>query len=673
MTRLLLTLGAALLVFVGLAAAASVLAYGTEPTRDGTLEVDGLEAPVTIAWGDSGRVWIEGADDVAVAAGLGYAHAVDMGWAASLWRQAAQGTLSAWFGEDVRELDLHARTLGFGSLARRTYETLTEDERRVLEAYARGASAGFAEPGVAQGNEFIVADVVPGAWSPWDALAVERLHVYLAAPALSQDTTWTSAALEDSVVARFVIADSLFRAFFKAEGGGFDRAYASSDSLDRGGLLAYQASAGSSALPLLSPAVLRTGGQASTVLTIPGTLASPTGWSGGRSWALLRGSALSLERYGGPLPSPVFSRIVERDGDETLLEVARDTSGLVLRAGTAATDSVGTTAVDSTMALTGWRVRWSGFGLGTDLEAYRALRAGRVPTSFTLLDGDGLTTSTGSRVLGSPAVALERDGTVLVASDSLARYGLTSSRAIPDSVIAVPDSTSRAAPTTTYVLTDVPARDRDVASEWARGQLPGLIRGLGARDSLPDVLQTSYAYLNGWDGAYRADAIAPSIFEWWLRSHRELTGAPPDLSDSLSVALLPSSLRIARAELRDRYGPLTTTWRWGVLQGGPDYPLLSTFQMAAARSFARPLAPPGGHPTSLQPGPSVLFEKHQPGRAVWSVRIRSSDGVTTILTPLLRPDPTVGVDLDAGPSGPLLVIDPSAPLPESRLDLTPRS
>ena len=676
MSRLFLTLGVALLLFVGLAAAATVLAYGTEPTRDGDLEVAGLEAPVSLAWDDSGRVWIEGPDEVAVAAGLGYSHAVDDGWAAALWRQAATGTLSEWFGEDVRALDLHARTLGFGSLARRTYDALSEDERRVLDAYAHGATAGFAEPGVAQGNAFIVADVVPGSWEPWDPLAVERLHAYLAAPALHSDTTWTAAALEDSAVAQFVVADSVFRAFFGAGGGGFDRAYASSDSLDRSGILSYQASAGSSALPLLAPAVLQTGQERAVALTIPGTLASPAGWSGGRSWALLRDSPLEVERYGGPLPPPVFSRITQRDGDETLLEVARDTAGLVLRAGTSAPVADSLAVTDSTAIGDGWRVRWAGFRLGTDLGAYRALRAGRTPGAgaFTLLRGAGLSASTGSRVFGSPAVVVQDQDIALVASDSLARYALLPSGLEADSVAVGADSTSRTPlPTSRYVLADVPAQDRDVASGWARAQLPGLIPALGARDSLPDVLQASYAYLNGWDGAYRADDIAPSIFEWWMVSHEDLTGAPPDLGDSLSVALLPSSLRIARAELRDRYGPLPTSWRWGRLQGGPTYPLLSTRRIAAARPFTRSLGPPGGHPTSLLPGPSVMFEEFQPGVAVWSVRLRSSDGRTTVRSPSMRPDPTVGVDLEDGPDGPLLVIDPSAPAPEARLTLSPAS
>ena len=225
MARLLLTLGVVLVLAAVLAAAVGVLAYGTEAPREGTVEIAGLAEPVTIAWGDSGRVWIEGPDEVALAAGLGYVHAADHGWGAALWRQAAQGRLAEWFGADARTLDLHARALGFAGLARQTYEALPEADRAVLDAYARGASAAFAEPGVAQGDAFIVADVVPEAWAPWDALAVERLLAYLAAPAPSADSTWLRAARADTAVARFVAADSAFRAFLGVPGGGYDRAY----------------------------------------------------------------------------------------------------------------------------------------------------------------------------------------------------------------------------------------------------------------------------------------------------------------------------------------------------------------------------------------------------------------------------------------------------------------
>ena len=692
MVRLFLTLGVVLLLVLGLAAAAGVLAYGTEAPRDGELDVPGLGQPVTLAWDDAGTVWVEAGTEAALAAGLGYAHAVDHGWAASLWRQAALGRLAEWFGPDLRALDLHARTLGFDGLARRSYEVLPNDDRAALDAYALGASAGFAEPGAAQSNAFIVADVVPTGWEPWDALAVERLHAYLAAPSLAADSTWQRGAAQDSTVAAFVRSDSLFRAFLGFPGGGHDRVYALDGGTAR--TLVQHTSAGTSALDFLAPAILKTGGRTTLALTIPGTLVSPSGWTGGTGWGMLLSSDVRLEPYAGAAPPPVFSRIVDRDGDETLLSVARDTSGLVLRPGretasadTAAVDTtsaattppVGTASrsatpapaspnatasgapADSAQAATGWRVRWRGFALGSDVGAFRALRAGRVPAGFAILDGDGLVaTSDRTRLLGSPLLASTGAGVAFVAGDSLARYAAQALRESP---------ADSAAADSTFQLLD--SGDRDLTSGWARDLLPGMMAGLGRRDSLPDVLQGPYAYLKSWDGAYRPDGIAPSLFEWWLVSHRELTGDLPDLTDTLSVALLPSSLRIARAELRDRYGALPTEWRWGRLQGGPTYAVLGGRGSAAARRFREPLPPAGGHPTAPVPGPSIVFEDDVPGVAIWSVRTRLGDGRTEIRYPGNRPPPSGVLEIDPQASSQVWAVTPSAPLPESRLVLRP--
>ena len=655
MPRLLLYVGVALVLLLGLAATIGVLAYGNEPTRDGRLEVEGLSGPVTVAWSDSGQLWIEADTEADLAAGLGYAHAADYGWAVMFWRQAARGTLAEWFGDDVRPLDLHARTLGLADLARRTYEALPEADRTLLDAYARGVNRAFEEPGVAQGDAFIVADVVPGPWEPWDALAVERLHLYLGAPPLLGDTTWR-AARADSAVARFVEADSTFRAFLGMSQTGYDRVYAIGSGADR--TLVRHVAAGRSALPLLAPAVLRLGGTEAVVETVPGTLLSPSGWSGGLGWGILLGAPVALEPFAGEAPPRVFSRIVERDGDETLLSVARDSSGLVLRAGQPRpeADSAQVAGPDSagTASGTGWRVRWRGFRLGTDLDASRSLRAGRVPSAGGLLGGDGLAvTASDTRVLGSPTVAVSGPGYALVARDTLARQAAR--------LLVRQDSGAATAR----------VRIKGTASVWARRYVSDLLDGLGARDSVPDILQVPYSYLLGWNGAYDPEAIAPSVFEHWLTAHRDLTGHLPDPADSLDAALLPYTLRIARAELRDRYGSLPYNWRWGDLQGAPAYPLLGERQTAAARSFRRPLGPPGGHPTSLLPGPSLVFEDEVPGLAVWSVWTRLGDGRTTVRTPGMRPPPSGVLDPTTDTGGTSLVLTPRVPVPGRRLLLVP--
>lgn len=647
MARVLIPLGLAVALILGLAATVGTLAYGNEPPRDGRLEIDGLGGPVTVSWSDSGHVQIEAGTEADLAAGLGYAHAADHGWAAMLWRQAARGTLAEWFGDEGRPLDLHARTLGLRALARQTYESLPEADRALLDAYALGVNRALAEPGVVQGDAFIVSGVTPDPWVPWDALAVERLHLYLAGPPLTADSAWR-AARPDSTIGRFVEADSSFRAFLGVSEGATDRVYVIGADADR--TLVRHVSAGRSALSLFAPAVLRVGDTEAVALTIPGTLASPSGWAGGLGWGLLLGDPLVLEPYVGAAPPPVHSRVVERDGDETLLSVARDSSGLVLRPGRLRTEADTLAEADSAAA-TGWRVRWRGFRLGADLGAFRALRGGRLGAP-RLLDGAGLAATTGEvRALGAPPVTVRGSRGTLVARDTSARLAAR--------VLLQPDSAD--------AMRDLKS---GTASVWAQDYVRDLLGALGARDSLPDAVQIPYAYLLGWDGAYDPAAIAPSVFEMWLSAHRDFTGHLPDPADSLDTALLPYTLRIARAELRDRYGTLPYGWRWGDLHATPTYPVLQRWQTAAARTFRRPLGPAGGHPLALQPGPSLVFEDAASGAAAWSVWTRLGDGRTRIVAPTMRPS-LDDLHLRAGGDGGSLVLDPGAPLPRQRLLLAP--
>ena len=691
MPRFLVFLGLALALLAGLAAATVTLAYGTEPTREGTLRLAGLGGPVTVAWGDSGAVFVEAQTEADLAAGLGYAHATDHAWAMSLWRQAAEGGLAEWLGDDGRALDLHARALGLGTLARQTYAALPPDQRALLDAYARGATRALAEPGVAQSDAFLAANVTPGPWRPWDALAVERLHAYLASTPLRAD----SAARADAAVVRFVAADSTFRAFLGVPAEGDGRVYAATAGAP---VLVSQVTAGGAALPLLAPAVLRVGSRSAVAATIPGTLVSPAGWAGGLGWGLLLASDLRLERYDGPAPAPVHSRVVARDGSETLLEVARDTSGLVLRAGRgrARPDTASAppaenaapptaerggaadrAAADS--AGTGWRVRWRGFQTGTDLGAFAALRAGRMPGAFALFSRTGLAaTRAETRLLGRPPVAVSGAGYAFAAADSLARYAAARVAALvgarPDS-LALPDSLGvrPPAPPRPRRLTPGGLAEDDV-SPWAATLSARLLAAMPDRDSLGLALQVPYSYLRSWDGGYRADAIAPSVFEWWLVAHRDYTGHLPDPADSLDAALLPYTLRIARAELRDRYGTLPTAWRWGdVVGGGPRFPVLGGRGGVAARPYRETLPIPGGHPTALVPGLSLVFDDASASPAVWTVWSRLADGRTWMRAPAARPSASGVADLGGGAGSGLVVLDPGAPMPARRLVLSPSS
>src|SRR5690606_23936881 len=176
-------------------------------------------------------------------------------------------------------LDRHARTLGFGQLARATYEDLPAEEQALLDAYALGVNRAFEANRLDEGDEFVLQDVRPEAWAPWDALAVERLIAYLMAPppAVPADSSARAAFARSPQLRRFLAADSLFRAMLHLDGAEHSLAFAVRD--EAGAALVQRHVYGSSALPLVREAVLQRGGQTATVATVPGTLMLPGGFA----------------------------------------------------------------------------------------------------------------------------------------------------------------------------------------------------------------------------------------------------------------------------------------------------------------------------------------------------------------------------------------------------------
>ena len=207
---LILSLGLVLVAIPAVTVAA--LAYGADVARTGELEVAGIRQPVALTWDEDGSPIVEATSLPDLALGLGYAHAADHAWAMTLWRQAGRGELGAWFGPEFRTLDRHARALGFDAVAQEPFRTLDDETRALLIAYALGVNAALQQPGVAQGDAFVLMDVEPDAWTPWDALIVERLLAYLATPPPATDSLWTQAVAQDSSLVPFMSADSAFRA-----------------------------------------------------------------------------------------------------------------------------------------------------------------------------------------------------------------------------------------------------------------------------------------------------------------------------------------------------------------------------------------------------------------------------------------------------------------------------
>lgn len=633
-------------MFLVLAVVVGYFAYGTEPTRAGRLTLEGLEEAVAVGWGEDGRAVVEATSGADLAAGLGYVHGVDDGWALALRRQAALGSLAAWFGADFVSYDRHARTLGLGALAYRTYRALPDSARALLDAYARGVNAALGDAAVAQRDEFVLLDVAPEPFEPWHALAAERLVAWLGTPPLALE----GAAARDSGLVRFARTDSLFRAFLRLGGAGQSRAWTAPLGAD-GATLVQQHAYGASALPLVREVTLRQAGRSVTVATVPGTLVFPGGLGERRAWSVFLTSPVALDSAGTVLPPPDYDRLVDREGNETLMAIHRAPQGLFFKADVpeappppvrsdplaadslvANSPSADTTATRPPVTEAPpptWVLRWPGFAPGSDMGAWWALVEGRT-FPFRLFRGDGvtLTRDGGATVLGSPPVRASLPGGVFVAADSLARFAAVRLARL------LAGADSAATPTPGALIADA-------YSPWAAARLPRLLAALGPRDALAADLKDPYAYLLSWDARYTPDAIGASLFETWLTAHEEVLGTPLVPGDSTNRVLLQQTLRLAVAILKTRHGAQPSAWRWERVQPGARlFPVWTHGDAArgpAASRFA-PVGPGlGGHPTALLLGPSRFFHEI-PAPAVWTAWTSTADwSGLTVRHPVVAP------------------------------------
>ncbi|MFQ5777823.1 MAG: penicillin acylase family protein [Terriglobia bacterium] len=147
------------------------------PHYEGDLQLAGLAHPVRVLRDERAapHLYAQTEEDLLVA--QGFVHAQERLWQMDILRRATRGRLSEIFGPAALALDKENRLLGLGSVADRAVESLHEDNRRRLEAYARGVNA-FIES--RRGSlltsglplEFVLLRYQPERWQPADSLAI---------------------------------------------------------------------------------------------------------------------------------------------------------------------------------------------------------------------------------------------------------------------------------------------------------------------------------------------------------------------------------------------------------------------------------------------------------------------------------------------------------------------
>ncbi|HXG37073.1 MAG TPA: penicillin acylase family protein, partial [Dehalococcoidia bacterium] len=142
------------------------------PRRKGRLRLRGLRGEVQIIrdrWGVP-HIYAQELSDLFFA--MGFVQAQDRFWQMELNRLIAAGEMSERFGRRALEIDRLTRRIGFRRVARREWEEMTDEEKRLLEAYSDGVNAYL--EGSRLPLEFVLLRYRPRPWRPLDTLTLAR-------------------------------------------------------------------------------------------------------------------------------------------------------------------------------------------------------------------------------------------------------------------------------------------------------------------------------------------------------------------------------------------------------------------------------------------------------------------------------------------------------------------
>ena len=169
--RTLIGLGAvALAAVLGLAA----FAVATLPDHTGTRHLAGVDDVVTIRRDAHGVPHIAAASEADAYFALGWVHATDRPWQLELRRRIGQGRLAELVGPEGLAVDRFVRLLRFRALAASDLAAMAPADRRLVEAYASGISAKFAQTRL-WAPPFWLLGHRPEPWTAADALVWHKL------------------------------------------------------------------------------------------------------------------------------------------------------------------------------------------------------------------------------------------------------------------------------------------------------------------------------------------------------------------------------------------------------------------------------------------------------------------------------------------------------------------
>ncbi|HEY5598219.1 MAG TPA: penicillin acylase family protein, partial [Kiloniellales bacterium] len=167
---------------LGLAFSATLgwyLASRSLPDYGAKLRLAGIDGEIRITRDANAVPHIRATTDHDAFFAMGLAHAQDRLWQMELNRRAAQGALSALFGERTVEVDRLVKTLDLYAMASRSLQFQTPETRAALTAYAEGVNAWIGhvnEQALGRGApELFLFGSGLSPWTPADSLAILKM------------------------------------------------------------------------------------------------------------------------------------------------------------------------------------------------------------------------------------------------------------------------------------------------------------------------------------------------------------------------------------------------------------------------------------------------------------------------------------------------------------------
>jgi penicillin G amidase len=175
--RVLLSILIVLVMLVGLAALSGAwwlknAMRSALPQLDGQIHLAGLSAPVTVRRDRHGIPHIEAANLDDLFEAQGYVTAQDRLWQMDMARRMASGEAAELLGSKLADHDRTQRVLGIRTNAERLVTTLSDRDRQLFDAYARGVNAFIAQHEENLSPEFRLLGYKPKPWQPVDSMLV---------------------------------------------------------------------------------------------------------------------------------------------------------------------------------------------------------------------------------------------------------------------------------------------------------------------------------------------------------------------------------------------------------------------------------------------------------------------------------------------------------------------